>query len=1208
MRRFFKNLKRVPGVARSESTHEGFLDCIDDGVVRGWALNRNDPMEQVAIELIDARGTVICVGIANTFRPDLGAKAIGTGYHGFEIQLPPEALTTAPLAIRARLATTGELLVGSAQIDQRRINRDSRGALDEAAFGEIRGWLRDVGLVRIFVDGQEVGRASAEPQPDASQRLTWRFQIPPGFADGKLHTISAKRLDSERELVGCPRTAFLHRSPRCFGHLDKISNNKLHGWCYSPDFPASRFTVRIDFGDVYTLYARADVPRADLKPHLGANHDCGFSVDLPRGLLPDRLLRVSASVVETEFRLPGEVTFRPEGSHLFTGLDRALVKPFPRAYAEFDNRQAFAFLADLVTQPIWKGAFKLPAVSIIMPTWNRSEIIRRSIQSVVDQYFDRWELLVIDDGSSDDTEAVVKSFEDPRISYHRIEHQGVSVARNFGMKVAKNEIFAYLDSDNEWHPLYLKVLISQMLRNGLDCAYCGSKAIKGDQIYYRGANFDWDALLQGNYIDLNVFVHHRKVYAEHGGFDEQLRRMVDWDLILRYTRAGKTEYVPFIGVRYDDTVRSNRITNSQSLAYEFVILSKHLVPGFGTIKGLSHSKGLTSIVIPVYNDSELTERCVMSVLDNTVGNFEIIIVDNGSSRVFAQRLEALARHSIRVRLVKNFKNLNFSLGNNIGVSNALGDVTVLLNNDTVVSANWLEPLLGRLQDEGVGVVQPRLLYPDGTVQCVGAAFTRYSPFPYHIYKHLPGNHPAVLKSRRHGSLTGACLAVRTIDYIRVGGFDPIYVNGSEDTDLCLRIQRDLTLECWYEAGSVVYHDESKTPGRGRYIFENRKEFARRWRGKTPVTDEAILAADGFFPGAYEADSESARQQGVPIYRPEKILEKKALLSYKKVLIVKPSGVGNMIMSIPMLKALRSCLPEAVIELACYKAEAPLAKRFVDRVHIIGKDSADGRANRSAINELVSRECFDLAIYPPFTNVGFPTEIMAGAIPNHWRHPCVDFTMRHEVLHNFDFARMAGFTEGMPSMALAVSDFKTPLEPGFIAVHIGTSGSYHMQKKRWPIAFWASLIERLTESFEIILVGGENEEKDMLDLLPLLSYETRRQVCSSIGKTSIEETAALLSKASMLISNDSGVMHLAAAVGTPVVAIFGPTSTVKNAPWLSAEKCRVLTSGIFCRPCYTSSAERLNWCADQICLKDVSPNQVVDAVRDLMSQTIGRDRA
>lgn len=92
-------------------------------------------------------------------------------------------------------------------------------------------------------------------------------------------------------------------------------------------------------------------------------------------------------------------------------------------------------------------------ISIIVPTYNRAHLIGEAIQSVRAQTFANWELIIVDDGSTDNTETVVNTFEDQRIQYNRIDHRGIiGEVRNVGMELARGSFIAFLDSDDLWEP------------------------------------------------------------------------------------------------------------------------------------------------------------------------------------------------------------------------------------------------------------------------------------------------------------------------------------------------------------------------------------------------------------------------------------------------------------------------------------------------------------------------------------------------------------------------------------------------------------------------------------------------------------------------------------------------------------------------------------------------------------------------------------
>lgn len=208
-------------------------------------------------------------------------------------------------------------------------------------------------------------------------------------------------------------------------------------------------------------------------------------------------------------------------------------------------------------------------ISIIMPVWNRADIVAKSIQSVLSQTFRDYELLIVDDGSEDGLEEAVKQYLSENVFYYRIPHSGVCAARNYGLRRAKGDFIAYLDSDNTWHPDFLSVMWTAINQEGTprSAAYCMYNFYEKDEdtgkVYLsevKGEEFDFRKLLARNYIDLNTFIHSKKCIETVGFWDETLKRIVDWDYILRITANYEPVFVPHVLVDYFFKVADNTIT------------------------------------------------------------------------------------------------------------------------------------------------------------------------------------------------------------------------------------------------------------------------------------------------------------------------------------------------------------------------------------------------------------------------------------------------------------------------------------------------------------------------------------------------------------------------------------------------------------------------------------------------------------------------
>lgn len=259
--------------------------------------------------------------------------------------------------------------------------------------------------------------------------------------------------------------------------------------------------------------------------------------------------------------------------------------------------------------------------------------------------------------------------------------------------------------------------------------------------------------------------------------------------------------------------------------------------------------GLVSFVIPTFNRVGLTEKFLQSILKLTKTEipFEIIIIDNGSVPEARVQIEALADLDPRVKVVCSMVPLMFSVGCNYGASFATGEYILFLNNDMeVVEPDWLDELISPLtQTDEIGLVGGRLLFGDRTIQHAGLAFSAATNLAYHIYLGHSPNAPHVMKQREMQAVTGACMAMRAVDWAKLRGFNPLFVNGCEDVDLCLRMSNVLQRKILYVPTAMLLHHEGKSPGRGRNILQNRLIFNALWGGQSPVDDMDIYAQDGF---------------------------------------------------------------------------------------------------------------------------------------------------------------------------------------------------------------------------------------------------------------------------------------------------------------------------------------------------------------------------
>lgn len=213
-----------------------------------------------------------------------------------------------------------------------------------------------------------------------------------------------------------------------------------------------------------------------------------------------------------------------------------------------------------------------------MPTYNRAFCIQKAIDSLLTQTYQEFELIIIDDGSTDDTEKLIKEkyldkLHNKKIIYKKLkQNKGVCKARNIGLKLAHNSWIGYLDSDNEMLPDFLETFKKSIIENPKNKIFYSQLQRTDGQVI--GQPFNYENLQEANFIDLGVFVHNKSLIQKYGKFDTNLRRLVDWDLILRYTRKEKPVFIEKVLLKYSENNNYSRITNTESLQDAKLIIDK----------------------------------------------------------------------------------------------------------------------------------------------------------------------------------------------------------------------------------------------------------------------------------------------------------------------------------------------------------------------------------------------------------------------------------------------------------------------------------------------------------------------------------------------------------------------------------------------------------------------------------------------------------
>lgn len=287
---------------------------------------------------------------------------------------------------------------------------------------------------------------------------------------------------------------------------------------------------------------------------------------------------------------------------------------------------------------------------------------------------------------------------------------------------------------------------------------------------------------------------------------------------------------------------------------------------------------VVSIVIPVYNQVRFTFKCLQSIIEHTRVAHEVIVVNNASQDDTPAMLSSV-KH---IRVINNQDNKGFVDACNQGADIAGGEYILFLNNDTEVTAGWLNALLETFDDPDTGAVGAKLVYPDGRLQEAGNIIWKDGT-GWNYGRGDDPNRPEYNYVRQVDYCSGACLMVRKSIWKQAGGFDRRYVPAYyEDTDLCFTV-RSLGYRVVYQPEAQVIHYEGVsagtdiTQGLKKYQQINLAHFKEKWQhlleqnhfsgpdqlylARERETKRRAIVVDHFVP-TYDKDSGSVRMLSI----------------------------------------------------------------------------------------------------------------------------------------------------------------------------------------------------------------------------------------------------------------------------------------------------------------------------------------------------------
>ena len=510
-----------------------------------------------------------------------------------------------------------------------------------------------------------------------------------------------------------------------------------------------------------------------------------------------------------------------------------------------------------------------PTITVIMPVYNTPiDMLSAAIMSVRDQVYKNWELIIVDDKSTNPEVAkIVKQFaaNDQRIkTYFRAENGNISKALNSGINLASGEFVAVLDHDDTIDHAALYWVARSILENpSADYIYTDEDKITKDGRVCYGPFFkpDWSP----EYLLAMMYTCHLAVYRTSiirgiDGYRTEYDGAQDFDLTLRFlNRTNNVIHIPRVLYHWrvweQSTAQSldakpyaegrarKALEEFLDLRNESFVICDGPLPGHHQVKFLPKGEPLISIVIPTANGSidingkaeRHIDAVTKGIFDKTkYTNYELIVVHNGN--LLPEQEESFSGRTNLTLVHYNANKFSLSEKINLGCAHAKGEYLVIMNDDVrVISEDWLDQMTGMVQRDGVGVVGPKLLFPDETIQHAGVVLL--GGLPGHAYYQWPKNSDGyalgVKVNRNYLAVTGACAITPKWLFDKVGGYSDRYPLNYNDVDYCLKLHR-MGYRSVYLANVELYHYEGVSKEGGRSVSDSEiQKFLEDWGALYP---------------------------------------------------------------------------------------------------------------------------------------------------------------------------------------------------------------------------------------------------------------------------------------------------------------------------------------------------------------------------------------
>lgn len=516
-------------------------------------------------------------------------------------------------------------------------------------------------------------------------------------------------------------------------------------------------------------------------------------------------------------------------------LNKSYISPVIKYPFNFEHSWFFAF-SDHLAKYVRKNSDINPLISIICPVYNYEENILNLINSILNQTYNNFELIIIDDCSDDNTLDLIESIEDSRIKILKTdETRGLSYCRNLALKNTKGAYIFYIDMDNLWDLEYLSTMVAvfSFLPNA-DAIYSGQIVYSNNFQNILGTIFgayNKSLLYNNNYISLSAFAHKQEL-SDDVSFEESLDLFEDWLFILNIAKNYQMYSAPFLLSKFSsdkdfhEKMGFNHDLDNESIKKVHELIDNSIFKDFSLNYRLNKK---ISIIIPSYNLINDLEDCIDAILSFDSDLIDIIVVDNNSNDDVRQFLKQ-AENEGKIKYIQNDVNYGFTyaIEQGIAISDENSDI-LLLNNDAILKNGSLEAMqyyAYNLKDCGI-IVPRETLYPEDirmryNVPYVNHAFecdvstSKIHKNIYNIPLFFDGN---VLEL---DFAPFFCTYIKRDVYNKTLGLDPeLGRHYRSDRIFCDFIRFFLNLRIYHVSDAIVYHKSQQST---KKLEKNKKDY------------------------------------------------------------------------------------------------------------------------------------------------------------------------------------------------------------------------------------------------------------------------------------------------------------------------------------------------------------------------------------------------